>query len=662
MQAATMAACVACGADNPTEARFCMGCGAPRDPRVEVPEQRKTVTALFCDIVGSTTLGESQDPEVVRAMLTRYFDRMRGIVEAHGGTVEKFIGDAVVAVFGVPLVHEDDALRALRAAAEMREALPQLGVEARLGVNTGEVVTSGDDTLVTGDAVNVAARLEQAAAPGEILIGAQTRLLAGDALSAEELAPLELKGKLEPVAAYRLLAVHETSARSYEPADHVDAVFMGRRRELSWLRKLAAGVIAGGSTRRLTIVGEAGIGKSRLAREFLAGLGPRTTVLVGRCPPYGEGITFWPVREILRQAGRDNEALPSSSHEVFARVRQVIEELAAAQPVVVLFDDLHWAEPTFLDLVEYLAARLGPARVILLCLARPQFAEQRPAWLEPPADGLTLEPLSVQDSRRLIESLGTPVGLRARIAEAAEGNPLFVEQLATIANDFGATDAMPETIRSVLHERLDHLNRGERSVSNVRRSSVVRQAGHGARADGAGGRPAGAGAAVLARWQAIRPAGRARPRRELPLRTRAHSRCCLRRDAEVASRRPARADGCRLDSQGEEDALVGFHLKQAFLLRHSLRQADAELALQGGTRLRVAGQAAIGRSDAPAAVSLFERARVLVPRGDVGLPGLLTELAYVRRKLGDFTSAHADLDEAIDAAARLETAGPSCAR
>ena len=249
---------------------------------------------------------------------------MRGIVEAHGGTVEKFIGDAVVAVFGVPLVHEDDALRALRAAAEMREALPQLGVEARLGVNTGEVVTSGDDTLVTGDAVNVAARLEQAAAPGEILIGAQTRLLAGDALSAEELAPLELKGKLEPVAAYRLLAVHETSARSYEPADHVDAVFMGRRRELSWLRENSppassqAGAPTADDRRR-------GGDRQVATRPRVPGR-PRPTndiVLVGRCPPYGEGITFWPVREILRQAGRDNvEALPSSSHEVFARVRQ----------------------------------------------------------------------------------------------------------------------------------------------------------------------------------------------------------------------------------------------------------------------------------------------------------------------------------------------------
>src|SRR5436305_14331901 len=200
-----MGVCVQCGAEVPAGAKFCSACGAPTAVAPPSREQRKTVTILFCDIAGSTALGESTDPEAVRALLARYFERMRGIVESHGGTVEKFIGDAVMAVFGVPVAHEDDALRACRAAVEMRDALPELGVQARIGVNTGEVVTGTQERLATGDAANVAARLEQAAAPGEILIGKETMRLVRDAVEAEPVEPLELKGKADPVPASRPL-------------------------------------------------------------------------------------------------------------------------------------------------------------------------------------------------------------------------------------------------------------------------------------------------------------------------------------------------------------------------------------------------------------------------------------------------------------------------
>ena len=458
-----MALCAACGIEFARPFRFCPECGAPVEPPPR--SQRKTVTVVFCDLVGSTALGESADPEAVREVLTRYFEQMRTIVERHGGTVQKFIGDAVVAVFGVPAVHADDALRAARAASEMRTALPALAVEARIGVNTGEVVTSGDDTLVTGDAVNVAARLEQAAASGEILIGRLTRELAGNALSVEELEPLALKGKRDRVPAYRLVTVAGPAGRGAGslllPRD--EAPFVGRERELAWLRELADRAVAGEGTRRVTIVGEAGLGKSRLCREFVAGLTADAAVLVGRCPPYGEGITFWPVRELLHQANRRELQLGQSSNEVFGEVRHVLEELAAARPVVVVFDDLQWAEPTFLDLVEYLAARLGRVRVLILCLARPQFAEQRPSWLAPDADALDLGPLSDEESSRLLERLGAPAAVRTRIAEAAEGNPLFVEQLAAVADELGPAFAMPGTIRGVLHERLDRLEGDERA-------------------------------------------------------------------------------------------------------------------------------------------------------------------------------------------------------
>src|SRR5262245_61757645 len=226
-----MPTCPSCGHELPEDAKFCLECGAPVAPAAAPREQRKTVTVLFCDVAGSTELGESTDPEVLRALLARYFERMKEIVERHGGSVEKFIGDAVMAVFGVPVVHEDDALRALRAAVEMRDALPGLGIEGRIGVDTGEVVTGTEERLATGDTVNVAARLQQAAVPGAVLIGSETRQLARDAITVEELAPLELKGKREPVPAYRLLTVGEPAERRHEVR------FVGRGAEIALLRE-----------------------------------------------------------------------------------------------------------------------------------------------------------------------------------------------------------------------------------------------------------------------------------------------------------------------------------------------------------------------------------------------------------------------------------------
>src|SRR6266571_1095863 len=225
-----MLTCASCGAENRDEARFCDACGAPLAAEA-AREQRKVVTVLFCDVTGSTALGESVDPEALRAVLARYFERMKAIVESHGGTVEKFIGDAVMAVFGIPVVHEDDALRALRAAIEMRAALPELGIEGRIGVMTGEVVTGTEERLATGDAVNVAARLEQAAQPGEVLMGQPTLALVGGAADVEPVEPLELKGKAEPVPAYRLLRVRDAPERRHE------ARFVGRERELALLRE-----------------------------------------------------------------------------------------------------------------------------------------------------------------------------------------------------------------------------------------------------------------------------------------------------------------------------------------------------------------------------------------------------------------------------------------
>jgi class 3 adenylate cyclase len=295
VQAAAMVVCAACGAENPDGFLHCGYCTAALQTSPAANEQRKTVTAVFCDVVGSTTLGESRDPETVRALLARYFERMRSIVDAHGGTVQKFVGDAVVAIFGVPAVHEDDALRALRAAEEMRRALPELGVEARFGVNTGEVVTSADDTLVTGDAVNVAARLQQAAEPGEILVGEPTRHLARDAIAVEELEPLVLKGKAEPVVAFRLVSVGEGSERAHSSR------FVGRELELALLRAAWERAAAECRCELVTVVGEPGVGKSRLTAEFTATV--EAWVVQGRCLSYGRGITYYPAIGVVKQLG-----------------------------------------------------------------------------------------------------------------------------------------------------------------------------------------------------------------------------------------------------------------------------------------------------------------------------------------------------------------------
>ncbi|HSC29451.1 MAG TPA: adenylate/guanylate cyclase domain-containing protein, partial [Vicinamibacterales bacterium] len=251
-----MLICASCGGENQAGARFCNDCGAALATTPE-REVRKTVTVVFSDVTGSTALGESTDPEALRALLARYFDRMKTIVESHGGTVEKFIGDAVMAVFGIPAAHEDDALRACRATIEMRDALPELGIRGRIGVNTGEVVTGTSERLATGDAVNVAARFEQAAEPGEVLIGEATYALVRGAVLVEALAPLTLKGKSEPVPAYRLVSVLYAPERSHASR------FVGRERDLAQITEAWARAQEQAGCELVTVVGDAGVGKSR---------------------------------------------------------------------------------------------------------------------------------------------------------------------------------------------------------------------------------------------------------------------------------------------------------------------------------------------------------------------------------------------------------------
>ena len=423
------------------------------------------VSVLFADVRGSTALGELRDPEATRRLMGRFFAEMKSVLERHGGVVEKFIGDAVMAVFGIPVLHEDDALRAVRAASDMRERLVMVNrelerdfgvrIEVRTGINTGEVVAgdpAGAQTLVTGDAVNVAARLEQAALPGEILLGEQTYLLVKDAVQASPVEPLELKGKAARVTAYRLT---EVLTDGLAVTGRIEAPFVGREPELERLRVEFERAASERCCRLVTVLGPPGIGKSRLVRELVSGIADRARPLAGRCLPYGEGITFWPLAEIVKQAaGEDARAgtaqlLAGDEHaalvaervaaavgqadssgageETFWAVRRFFDTLAGDRPLVVILDDIHWAEPTFLDLVEYLHG-FSEAAMLLVCMARPDLLDLRPAWAAPRSNAvsLLLEPLAQTDSERLIAQLtaDAQVGpaVRQRVLEAAEGN------------------------------------------------------------------------------------------------------------------------------------------------------------------------------------------------------------------------------------------------
>lgn len=402
-----------------------MACSAFLPAPVPVPgDARKVVTVLFCDVVGSTPLGEQLEPETVRKVMTRFFEEMRVVLERHGGAVEKYIGDAVVAFFGTPVLHEDDAVRAVRAAAEMQAALVEMDAElerswgvslrSRIGINTGEVVVSdpaSGGSVVVSDAVNVAARLEQTAAPGEILLGPDTYALVRGVVTVDEGRALSLKGKADPVMGFRLLTV--------EPGRDVDhranPAFVGRADEFAALRRAFEQSAAERSCVLLTVLGAAGVGKSRLADEFAATLGADARVVRGRCLPYGDGITFWPVAELVKDAcgidpddsqvaarakiagtleGADDadviaERVAAVSgfgessgavQETFWAIRRFLECLQSERPLVVLFDDIQWAEPTFLDLLEYLAGWSRDARILLLCLARTDLLDVRPSW------------------------------------------------------------------------------------------------------------------------------------------------------------------------------------------------------------------------------------------------------------------------------------------
>ena len=603
---------------------------------VSAAAARKTVSVLFCDLTDSTMLGERLDPEPLRELLGRWYEEMRIAVERH---------------------------------------VPELRI--RIGINTGEVVT-GDEaaTLATGDAVNTAKRLEEAAAAGEILIGAVTERLVRHASRLAPLAPVQAKGKSAPVEAWRVL---EAIAGADSFARRWDTPLVGRRAELALLRDELTASADARECRLVTVIGAAGVGKTRLVSELVAEVGGHATVAAGRCLPYGDGITFWPLTELIRRLGGEqavvdalegeadaalvrerlgvlagNGAAPTE--ELFWAVRRLFEVLTRERPLLVLFEDVHWAEPTLLDMVEHISRWSRDAPILLLCVARPELLEERPRW-----EGtlVRLEPLSAGEATQLLEALDgrdlLSPELRERVAEVAQGNPLYTEQLVAMLAEEVRTAAelveLPPTIQALLAARLDRLDPFDRAV--LERAAVVgKEFWPGAVAAlGDGDETLGPTLLGLVRSELVEPAVSS-----IPGEDGFRFRHALIRDAAYAGiPKRTRADLHErfaewLQLHERRDEIVGYHLEQTYRYREELDALDNQtrsLGERAGELLTESGRRALARDAVPAAVNLLERGMALLPPTGGSRGYVLLDLAVALMRSGAFAAAEGALEEAL---------------
>jgi class 3 adenylate cyclase/tetratricopeptide (TPR) repeat protein len=517
--------CSACGRENPEDARFCNGCGAPLAEEARVREERKVVTAVFVDLVGSTARAERLDPEDVRTLLRRYHETLRRELERHGGTVEKFIGDAVVAVYGAPTAHEDDPERAVRAALAVRDAIralderdDALDLHVRVGVATGEALVALDarpatgEWMVAGDVMNTAARIQAAAPVDGILVGAATQRATERLIVYEAHDPVEAKGKSDPVPVW--LAV-EPVGRVGEPAGDPASPLVGREHERALLLGAFARVRVDRSPQLVTLVGVPGIGKSRLVAELGRAVVDDEEIITwryGRCLPYGDGVTFWALGEVVKaQAGiHENDSGEEAERKLSAMIdelvpeterrrmasslrplvglapedtgladrraelatgwRSFLEVLAERRPLVVVFDDLQWADEGMLDFVDELVELVEDVPMLVVCCARPELLERRPEWGGGKRNALTvsLAPLTADETHRLVESLlgRDPADdeLRASVVERAGGNPLYAEEFVRMQASGGATSELPDTVLGIVTARVDLLPPAEKEL------------------------------------------------------------------------------------------------------------------------------------------------------------------------------------------------------
>ncbi|GCD92025.1 adenylate/guanylate cyclase domain-containing protein [Nocardioides sp. LS1] len=699
--------CAQCGEELPAKARFCLSCGTPVPTGAE-RETRRTVTLLFTDVTGSTALGERLDPEAYRGVMTRYFEVARAAVERHGGTVEKFVGDAVLAVFGVPEVREDDALRAVRAAQELGEAVAalsddlaaEIGVRLviRTGVNTGSVVTGAaraGGSFATGDAVNTAARLEQAAPPGRILLGADTWALVRDAVDVEPAEPVLAKGKSEPVAAYLLREVLDVDRGRRR---RQDAQLVGRLQETRALDDALERTLSSGRSHLVTVLGPAGIGKSRLVTEFLARVGDRAAVASGRCVSYGQGITYWPLVQALRGAlhlnGTESDEItrhaleqaltaagdggdvadllmpllgksgtPGGTSDTVWAVRRLLEELASRHPLVLTVDDLHWAEPTLLDLLERVRDEVADLPLLLLCQARPELLEDNPGWGSGALNSLTfgLDPLTPSETDESVAALlgaDLPGGLGDTVAAWSGGNPLFVEEIVAhlvesgvlardgdgswlLTGELSLTD-MPPTVAALLASRLDRLPAEERDL--LERLSVIglefgtEDATLLVEPDAVA--HLGSRLASLARRDLLRrvrgTGGDTWAFKHLMVRDAAYDGLAKSLRAELHERFATGLEAGGEQAAGETMSFVAHHLEQAARYRRELgvRGPEVEALVDRATTAmaRAAGQAR-DREQHEAGVVLLQRALELRPATSASRRDLLERLAELQQDL-----------------------------
>ena len=723
-----MAVCPRCQEENPGRAKFCLECGLPLSGR-HPDRVRKVVTVVFVDVTGSTALTEQLDPESVRHVLSRYFAAMKNIIEAHGGTVEKFIGDAVMAVFGIPTIHEDDALRAVRAAEQIRRETAGLSrdlerrlgvpVHFRTGVNTGEVVAgdpSSGDGFATGDTVNVAARLEQMAEPGEILLGELTHRLVLHAVVAEPAGRLALKGKADGVPAWRLLEVQPHASEA--PGSFVGPL-IGRKQEMGRLRDAFARCREENRCQLVTVVGPAGIGKSRLAEEFVAQVKGHARILQSRCPSYGQ-LTFWPVQEALKEAAgiaaddsRDvarkklNQLLPEGeeaalviervsqvvglsqtpapTQEIFWGIRKLLQAMAARKPLVLVLDDLHWAEPVLLDLVEYLCGSMEGSAVLLICPARSrparhpalvgQCRRRFPAGSRAPDRGG--ERAARRGRPRPDSGTGPAFGDRRRrgqsplhpggVATHRRGRPAAQGGRGLGRGGRARPRGDPPTIGALLAARLDRLAPSDRSL--LQRASVAGQIqnlfwwGAVCELSPVEDRSAVGGCLqTLVRKEFIRPqastfAGEDAFRfLQILIRDATYQATPKEDRADLHERFAGWLEDRVSGRMAEFDEIIGGHLELAHRLRTELTggivdEHGRELAERAAGHLATAGRRALDREDAGSAAGLLERAASLWTEDHPARLETLPDLGFALFRTGANHRAQTLLVEAADRAA-----------
>ncbi len=687
--------CRRCRADNPEGARFCMSCGIALEPAGQT-QRRRMVTMLFADVAGSTALGERLDPEPLSSMLGFYFGAARAIIEDHGGAVEKFIGDAIVGSFGLGVAHEDDAIRAVRAAFEIQQAITAMNpglqqqfdatIAARIGVHTGEVAVDGaesSESLIFGDAANTAARLEQRAEPGEVLIGQRTYRLIQDHVEVEPVAPMMMRGKAEAVDAVRLVSVHPPGRAT----DRARPPIFGRELELATLTDHFKTAIEGRGAHSVSIIGEAGVGKSTLVQSFLELVSDGAMALTGRCLPYGAGITYWPIAEIFRQAagiqledppdtarvklralaGQDEETVravewigqaiglvdASASAEGIAWAAvTLLRHLAARGPIVVVFEELHWAEPTLLSLVELISTTLGDSPVVVVCSARPELLENRPEWGDDTRGLiLRLSPLSRPAAAQLLATLldeRLERSLEEQLMEASQGNPLFLTQIASMLLEEGLVErvggrlvaavdvaaTVPASIQALLAARIDALPDDEATL--LTRASVL--GSEFDLCDAIHLTPDRLHSDLPLLAESLRRRGFLLPLdigatvfryANLLIRDVAYEQLTKTTRAELHAATADRFRTISRERAAEFDEIIGYHFEQAFRYQTDIRPItgiDRALADQAAEHLVRAGRRALLRDDATAAARLLKRGEALLSDDNADRARVLTEL------------------------------------